>query len=95
MRPGRAACAGTSALAGARTRRPCALGAGLASARLAARAPRDRGVRATFFEVPPTKGSRELADQRTPEVARHWSYRMNMGLDSFEAPLAKFGHVDE
>ena len=58
---------------------------------------RDRRVRRMrdFFEVPPTKGSRELADQRTPEVARSWSYRMNMGLDSFQAPLEKFGHAHE
>ena len=46
-----------------------------------------------FFEAPPTRGSRELAEQRTPEVARRWSYRMNMGLDSFRGPLEKFDHA--
>ena len=57
---------------------------------------RDRRVRRVrdFFEVPPTRGSRELADHRTPEVARRWSYRMNMGLDAFQAPLEKFAHAD-
>lgn len=56
---------------------------------------RDRRVRQPrdFFQVPRTKGSRELADQRTPDVARRWSYRMNMGLDAFQAPLEKFAHV--
>ncbi|HEY3356075.1 MAG TPA: hypothetical protein VGQ83_22675 [Polyangia bacterium] len=46
-----------------------------------------------FFEVPPVPGSRELVDQRTPQVARDWGFRMNMGLDSFRAPLEKVGDV--
>lgn len=56
---------------------------------------RDHRVRQVqdFFELPPSAAARELAEKRTPRVARQWSYRMNMGLDSFMAPLEKFGHA--
>lgn len=56
---------------------------------------RDRRVHDVrdFFEAPSSPGSRELAERRTPELARRWRFRMNMGLDSFMGPLEKFGHA--
>jgi transcriptional regulator with XRE-family HTH domain len=38
---------------------------------------------------------RTLAEANTPDVARDWGYRLNMGLDSFEALLAKSKVGDE
>ena len=38
---------------------------------------------------------RTVAEANTPEVARDWGYRLNMGMDSFQSVLAKFkGGVD-
>ena len=38
---------------------------------------------------PTTSRERKLAELRTPEVARKWGFRMNMGMDSFESMFAK------
>ena len=43
---------------------------------------------AQFFQ-PTTWRERKLAELRTPEVARKWGFRMNMGMDSFESMFAK------
>lgn len=43
----------------------------------------------TQFFQPTTMRERNLAEVRTPEVARDWGFRMNMGMDSFESMFAK------
>lgn len=43
---------------------------------------------AQFFQ-PTTPRERKLAELRTPDVARKWGFRMNMGMDSFESMFAK------
>jgi hypothetical protein len=43
---------------------------------------------AQFFR-PTTLRERKLAEMHTPEVARKWGFRMNMGMDSFESMFAK------
>jgi len=39
-----------------------------------------------------SKLSQELAEMRTPSLAKKWGWRMNMGLDVFESTFEKFGH---
>ena len=39
--------------------------------------------------------SRELAERRTPNVARAWNYRMNMGLDSFRGMFEKHNDAQQ
>ena len=53
---------------------------------------RDRRVRKVrdFFEGVHGKYARALADQRTPDVARTWFFRMNMDLDNFSDFFSKF-----
>ena len=36
--------------------------------------------------------SQQLAEMRTPDLAKKWGWRMNMGLDAFESTYEKFGH---
>jgi hypothetical protein len=60
------------------------------------RALRDHRRRATqdFFFGPSASGlQRRLADERTPEVARRWGFRMNMDLESFRSLFERFVHV--
>jgi hypothetical protein len=45
--------------------------------------------RPTQFFQPTTARERKLAELRTPEVARKWSFRMNMEMDSFESTFNK------
>ena len=42
------------------------------------------------FFMNPSKYSRKLADERTPDLARKWGWSMNMGLDAFESTYQKF-----
>ena len=53
---------------------------------------KDRRVKKVreFFEGPHGKYSRRLADQRTPQVARDWHFRMNMDMDNFRTLYSKF-----
>lgn len=37
-----------------------------------------------------TRRSRVLAEKRSPDLARRWGWRMNMGLDSFASVFEKF-----
>jgi hypothetical protein len=46
-------------------------------------------ARPTQFFQPTTLRERRLAELRTPEVARKWGFRMNMGMDSFESMFRK------
>ena len=52
---------------------------------------RDRRVRATkdFFQRSRSRYARQLAELHTPPPARRWGYRLNMGLDSFEAAFRR------
>jgi transcriptional regulator with XRE-family HTH domain len=45
--------------------------------------------RPTQFFRPTTLRERKLAELRTPDVAREWGFRMNMGMDSFESMFEK------
>jgi transcriptional regulator with XRE-family HTH domain len=45
--------------------------------------------RPTQFFQPTTARERKLAELRTPDVARKWGFRMNMGMDSFETMFEK------
>jgi hypothetical protein len=53
---------------------------------------RDRRVRRVrdFFEGPHGKYARRLANQRTPEVARAWLFRMDLDMDNFRSLYSKF-----
>ncbi|MCP3980164.1 MAG: hypothetical protein GY716_12735 [bacterium] len=53
---------------------------------------RDRRVRRVrdFFSGPHGKYSRELANRRTPPVAKRWHFRMNMDMDNFRNFYTKF-----
>jgi hypothetical protein len=42
-----------------------------------------------FFTTRQGPLARALAEQNTPDVARAWRYRMNMGMDAFESTFAK------
>jgi transcriptional regulator with XRE-family HTH domain len=55
------------------------------AARLHAKA---RRATVQFFR-PTTKRERQLAEMKTPEVARRWGFRMNVGLDSFTSMFEK------
>jgi hypothetical protein len=52
---------------------------------------RDRRVRSTrnFFQRPESPYTRRLADLNTPKTAGRWHYRLNMGMDSFEAAFRR------
>jgi hypothetical protein len=52
---------------------------------------RDRRVRATrdFFHRSGSPYARQLAELNTPETARRWHYRLNMGVDSFESSFRR------
>lgn len=43
-----------------------------------------------FFETQHGKYSRYLTNQRTPQVAKNWHFRMDMDLDNFRQFYAKF-----
>lgn len=43
-----------------------------------------------FFLAANTPLQRKLAELNTPEVARRWGFRMNLGLDAFEATFRRF-----
>jgi len=58
--------------------------------RSAAKALRPKHVPLTDFFKTRSELERTLAEANTPEVARDWGYRLNMGMDSFESLLAKF-----
>jgi transcriptional regulator with XRE-family HTH domain len=58
--------------------------------RSAARPLRPKHLAPTDFFKTRSELERTLADANTPEVARDWGYRLNMGMDSFESLLAKF-----
>jgi transcriptional regulator with XRE-family HTH domain len=45
--------------------------------------------RSTQFFQPTTAIERQLAELKTPKVARRWGFRMNMGLDSFASTFEK------
>jgi transcriptional regulator with XRE-family HTH domain len=45
--------------------------------------------RPTQFFQPTTLRERKMAELRTPDVARKWGFRMNMGMDSFESMFEK------
>ena len=53
---------------------------------------RDRRVRRDqpFFILERGRRARDLAEERTPEVARAWCFRLNMPFDSFESAFRKF-----
>jgi len=55
------------------------------AARLHAEVP----LRTAQFFRPTTKRERQLAELKTPEVARRWGFRMNMGMDSFTSMFEK------
>jgi hypothetical protein len=48
-----------------------------------------------FFVLERGRKARELAEKRTPSVARDWRFRMNMPLESFQAPFDKFAGTHE
>jgi DNA-binding phage protein len=58
--------------------------------RRAAKTLRPKHLPTTDFFKTRSDLERTLAEANTPEVARDWGYRLNMGLDSFESLLAKF-----
>jgi hypothetical protein len=37
--------------------------------------------------------SRQLAELRTPNLAKKWGWQMNMGLDAFESTFEKVGRA--
>ncbi|MCW8927144.1 MAG: hypothetical protein OQJ84_12870 [Xanthomonadales bacterium] len=39
-----------------------------------------------------TELSRQLAENRTPDLAKKWGLQMNMGLDAFQSTYEKFAH---
>lgn len=43
-----------------------------------------------FFEFPQGKFSKQLAEQRTPLVAREWRFRLDMDMDNFRQFYSKF-----
>ena len=54
-----------------------------------------RRTKLVDFTAAPTTGFvRQLADRNTPALAKRWNYRLNMGLEDFEAVFRKFA-VDE
>ena len=63
---------------------------GDADLRNAAKPLRPKHMPLTDFFKTRSRLERSLAEANTPEVARDWGYRLNMGMDSFESLLAKF-----
>lgn len=61
-----------------------------------ARRLRDRRVRKErdFFPGDDDPCARELAEARTPDVARQWKFRMNMTLETFASTFRKFASHD-
>ncbi len=55
---------------------------------------RRKKVRA-FFKAADSKYNQALAEKNTPELAKHWCFRMNMGLDSFKAAFDRFAYGHE
>lgn len=51
---------------------------------------RCKAARAFFYRTSRSQREQRLAEQRTPPVARRWSWRMNMDLDTFRSTFAKF-----
>jgi len=53
---------------------------------------RDRRVKRVrnFFDPHPGKYAQKLADQRSPQIARDWLYRMDMDMDNFRQFYSKF-----
>lgn len=60
-----------------------------------ARALKDRRWRAThdFFYAASSPIDRQVADVRTPTIARRWGFRMNMDLDAFRMMFDRFAHA--
>lgn len=58
---------------------------------------RDKRVRTVhdFFMGRKTASARELAEVKTPKVARDWGFRMNMEFESFQSTFDKFVALDE
>jgi hypothetical protein len=54
---------------------------------------RARGERA-FFELPSAFTARNLAEQRTPSVARNWGYWMDVDMLSFQSTFDKFSNLE-
>jgi hypothetical protein len=42
-----------------------------------------------FFTLPSAHASRDLAERRTPQLAREWGYLMDLDLDSFKSAFEK------
>jgi hypothetical protein len=42
-----------------------------------------------FFTLPSARASRDLADRRTPQLAREWGYLMDLDLESFKSAFDK------
>jgi hypothetical protein len=57
---------------------------------------RDKRVRTVhdFFMGRKTASARELAEAKTPKVAREWGFRMNMEYESFQSTFDKFAELD-
>jgi hypothetical protein len=53
---------------------------------------RDRRVRKVrdFFEGPHGKYSQDLANRRTPQLAKDWHFRMDMDMENFRSMYSKF-----
>ncbi len=58
---------------------------------------RDKRVRSihNFFMGPKTASAIELAEAKTPIVARDWGFRMNLEYESFQSTFDKFVKLDE
>jgi hypothetical protein len=54
---------------------------------------RDRRYKAPrdfFYAASHSRRQRQLAEEKTPQVARRWRLRMNMDLDAFRSTFEKF-----
>jgi hypothetical protein len=47
-----------------------------------------------FFSDASSKRLQALAERNTPDLARHWNYRLNMSMDDFRSVMVKFGSDD-
>ena len=54
---------------------------------------RFKAVRDFFWERSRSGLQRRLAEERTPEVARRWGFRMNMDLESFRSLFERFARA--
>jgi hypothetical protein len=54
---------------------------------------RARGAR-PFFDLPSALTSRDLAERRTPSVARRWGYWMDLDMPTFQSTFEKFSGMD-